>query len=420
VTPWPVVTLADVASPSKRAIISGPFGSNIGKRYFVDTGVPVIRGNNLADRDSKFRDSGFVFLTDEKAAALNCWALPDDLIFTAAGSLGQVGLIPRNGRFPRYVISNKQLRIRLDNRKILPGFAYYYFSAPSMRAYVAGQNKGSSVPLITLGVLRSLPICQPPLPTQRKIASILSAYDDLIESNNRRIKLLEEMAQRIYREWFVEFRYPGHEDVPLVGSEVGLIPKGWTWESLSRLAAVVMGQSPPSSAYNRDKRGLPFHQGVGSYGLHYPAHDVYSTAGQRLAEDGDILVSVRAPVGRLNIADRRLILGRGLSGIRGEGVPQMFLLHALKQYFREEDVIGNGAIFKSVTRRDVEGLVLEWPGEALARRFSEMVEPAWRVLRILTVEVNTLRATRDLLLPRMISGEVDVAGLDIAVPEPAA
>jgi type I restriction enzyme S subunit len=116
---WPVVSLADVASPEKRAIISGPFGSNIGKRFFVPYGVPVIRGNNLANPDLKFSDDGFVYITEEKAATLNCWAYPDDLIFTAAGSLGQVGVIPKNGRHPRYTISNKQLRIRLDKTKIV-------------------------------------------------------------------------------------------------------------------------------------------------------------------------------------------------------------------------------------------------------------------------------------------------------------
>ena len=100
---------------------------------------------------------------------------------------------------------------------------------------------------------------------RRSIAATLSAYDDLIENNSRRIKLLEEMAQRIYREWFIDFHYPGHGDIALVDSELGPMPEGWSVAALSALATITMGQSPPSSAYNRDGVGLPFHQGVGTY-----------------------------------------------------------------------------------------------------------------------------------------------------------
>ena len=260
----------------------------------------------------------------------------------------------------------------------------------------------------------------PPLPTQRKIAAILSAYGELIENHNGRIKLLDETAERIYREWFVSFRYPGHERVPLMGSEVGQIPEGWRTVPLSELATVVMGQSPPSSAYNRDGAGLPFHQGVGSYGPHFPVHEVYSTAGSRLAAEGDVLVSVRAPVGRINVADRELILGRGLAGVRAHLAPHEYLLNALLYFFREEDVMGNGAIFKAVTRRDMEGLPLLWPGEDLSEQFSDVVKPVWRELRILTAANSNARVTRDLLLPRLVSGEIDVTDMDIAIPEVAA
>jgi type I restriction enzyme S subunit len=249
---------------------------------------------------------------------------------------------------------------------------------------------------------------------------VVSAYDDLIENNNRRIKLLEEMAQRIYREWFVDFRYPGHEAVPLVESELGSIPEGWCSRPLSSLAKVVMGQSPPSSAYNRDSEGKPFHQGVGTFGAHFPAHHVYSKSGARLAAKGDILMSVRAPVGRINVADRQMILGRGLSGISAQNAPFEFLLFSLRHFFREEDVMGNGSIFKSVTRRDVEDLPLPWPGDGLAQRFSDVVSPMWRHLHLLTKEQVILQSTRDLLLPRLVSGEIDVTDLDIVLAETAA
>ena len=225
---WRELTAEDIAAPGDGNIVSGPFGSNISRKFFVEEGVPVIRGNNLTLGDKKFVDEGYVFVTEQKAHELrNCEAVAGDLVFTAAGTLGQVGLIPNGSRFPRYIISNKQLRLRCDTAEVAPDYLYYWFSSPHMRQYIINQNVGSSVPLITLGVLRHLPILLRPLPTQRKIAAILSAYDDLIENNTRRIAILEKMAQLLYREWFVHFRFPGHESVPMADSEVGSIPEGW-------------------------------------------------------------------------------------------------------------------------------------------------------------------------------------------------
>ena len=129
-----------------------------------------------------------------------------------------------------------------------------------------------------LGFVKNITVNIPLLPTQKKIASILSAYDDLIENNNRRIKILEEMAQNIYREWFVHFRYPDHDDIPLVESELGKIPQGWEVKKLEQFAEVTMGQSPKSEFYNDTGEGLPFHQGVTNFGDRYPQHKVYCTA----------------------------------------------------------------------------------------------------------------------------------------------
>lgn len=335
----------------------------------------------------------------------------------AQGLLGSSALIPADGTY----LHNQRIGLVMQrSAETDKRFLYYLFNTSAVRNQIQATATGSKVRHTAPARVEAVSVPIPPLPVQQKIAAILSAYDDLIQNNDRHIKILEEVAERIYREWFVEFRYPGHDGVAFVDSELGPIPEGWKVATLSSLATCTMGQSPPSSAYNRDGAGLPFHQGVGSYGDHFPIHDVFSTEGGRLAEDGDILMSVRAPVGRINIADRTLILGRGVAGIRPSSAPWGFLLQALTYFFREEDIMGNGSIFKSVTRRDVEGLPLIWPGRTMALHYSDIVEPMWRELRLLTAESKNLRATRDLLLPRLISGEVDVSHLDIAIPEIAA
>jgi type I restriction enzyme, S subunit len=307
--------------------------------------------------------------------------------------------------------------LRPDPSIALPLYLYYWFSSEEVRNYIIGLNTGSSVPLITLGKLRSVPINLPPLPIQRKIASILSAYDDLIEINLRRIKILEEMAQNLYREWFVKFRFPGHEKVRFVNSELGKIPEGWEVRNLGDVCHLTMGQSPKSEFYNSEGRGLPFHQGVSDFNIRYPSTRLYCTVMGRIAEKGDILFSVRAPVGRINIANIKMVIGRGLSAIRSKSGYQWYTFHFLKESFKEEDTIGGGTIFKSVTKGDMEQIPFMHPSECLIEQFDEIAGSMGENIKNLIKRNTILRQTRDLLLPKLISGELDVSQIDINMPE---
>ena len=178
-------TLEKICLPEKGSIISGPFGSNISSKYFVASGIPVIRGNNLSLTYDKFYDDGFVFVTPEKAEELKCYAIRGDLIFTAAGTLGQVGIIPQNSIYDTYVISNKQIRARLDSGKIDLVYAFYWFSSPWIQKILKNNNKGSTVPLLTLAEVKSLPIVYPEsLEEQRRIAKCIDEFSLKIENNN--------------------------------------------------------------------------------------------------------------------------------------------------------------------------------------------------------------------------------------------
>ena len=256
------------------------------------------------------------------------------------------------------------------------------------------------------------------LPTQRKIAAILSTYDNLIENNTRRIKILEDMAQTLYREWFVHYRFPGHENVTMVESELGPIPQGWEVKQLGEMCHVLMGLSPKSEFYNETGEGLPFHQGVTDFGSRFPTDRVYCTVQKRIAEVDDILFSVRAPVGRINIANKRIVIGRGLSAIRSKNGIQKFRLHQLKDRFQEEDTMGSGTIFNAITKADLLGIQLMKPTSPIVVKFEKTVEPISLELANLTIKNANLRQTRDLLLPKLISGKIDVSDLDIGRDNP--
>jgi len=236
------------------------------------------------------------------------------------------------------------------------------------------------------------------------IGKRLRAYDDLIDNNRRRIALLEEAARLIYREWFVHFRFPGHENTTF---ENGL-PVGWEEKPLVKIAAMIMGQSPKSEHYNENGDGLPFHQGVTDYGARFVSDRVFSTKTTKLAEIGDILFSVRAPVGRLNYTLNKMVLGRGLAALRALDGNQSYLFYALKNAFFKEDLIGGGSIFAATNKKELEKFELIYPHLEILNHFEKAVRPFDEQIKTITLKNQALTRARDLLLPRLMDGRITV------------
>ena len=299
--------------------------------------------------------------------------------------------------------SNDVLVVRADE-DIDSKFLYYVLSDNNFFNYDTVTSKGTKMPRGTQTAIMKYLVPDINVGKQRKIADILSAYDNLIENNNKRIKLLEQMAENLYKEWFVRFRFPGYEDVEFENG----IPKGWKIESLSDIADIIMGQSPESENYNTNCVGLPFHQGVGSYGDFYLIDGVYSTKGNRIAEANSIIFSVRAPVGRINITLNKIILGRGVAGINSVKVYNAYLLWMLKNRFQQEDIIGNGSIFASVTKKELFGFKMFMPNEDLIQKFDSIASGIESVMRNISLINSNLKKQRDTLLPRLMSGKIEV------------
>ncbi len=283
-------------------------------------------------------------------------------------------------------------------------FLFYSFLKKRKNDEFSGLFTGSTIKHLPKEKLAKVKVAVPPLAIQCRIVEILSAYDDLIENNRRRIALLEEAARLLYREWFIHFRFPGHEHVKIIDG----LPERWERRALIELAEVVMGQSPESRFYNETGEGLPFHQGVTDYGFRYVTHRTYSTAITRLGQAGDILLSVRAPVGRINLTRDNIVLGRGLSAIRSRSGHQSFLFYALKNHFYAEDIIGTGSIYAATNKKELEGQLLVFPPDALLREFEDQGSQIDRQIENLTVQVEKLSQARDLLLPRLMNGEIAV------------
>jgi type I restriction enzyme, S subunit len=299
------------------------------------------------------------------------------------------------------------IRARMNKDTVNPKFYYYVFRSKETRMRLVTGGVGANIVNVSQNTLKRFEVPYPSLDIQDKCVFVLSAYDDLIAANQRRIQLLEESARLLYREWFVKLRFPGHETVAVVDG----MPEGWSKRPLGELADVIMGQSPESKHFNDKGEGLPFHQGVTGFGERFVIHSTFTTHATRLAQPGDILCSVRAPVGRINVSLDKIVIGRGLSAMRSNLNTQSLLFYQLKNLFFQEDLIGGGAIFASVGKKELFGQELLQPSEQIASAFENFASNIDQQIEALSLQVQRLQEARDLLLPKLMSGALDVSRL---------
>ena len=370
------------------------FAINKNSNHHISEEITPLHLLRIGDmKDQKFS----IFVKD--SIPTHFIANENDIIYTRTG---QVGLVFRN---QKGVVHNNCFTVNtLDDSVLSQNYLYYALQEPLFYEEATSRAKGAAQPDLPHGVFCSIKLFLPPIKTQNKIASILSAFDDLIENNQKQIKLLEEAAQRLYKKWFVDLRFPGHENVKIVDG----VPEGWSYEPLSEFAYIEMGQSPKSEYYNLNKDGLPFHQGVGSYGNRFVKDDVFSSRVTKIGDAGSILFSVRAPVGRINLTRNRIVIGRGLAAINHKRGKQSFLFYKLKQYFFKEDILGNGSIFASINKNQLMSLEFLMPSDDLINKFDSIVREIDKKIDCVDSQIEHLQEARDRLLPKLMSGEIEV------------
>lgn len=325
-----------------------------------------------------------------------------DIVFSYEATLNLYAIIPKNFYG---CLGRRMALIRTDNNKVNNKFLFYYFFSKKWRDVVAEHTiTGSTVDRIPITTFPGFPIELPSLETQHRIAYTLSRYDSLIENYQKQIKLLEEAAQRLYKEWFVNLRFPGHENTKIVDG----VPEGWEKKKLGDIADVLMGQSPKSEFYNSEQKGLPFHQGVGSYGKRFVNDVVYTTSFTRIAEANSLLFSVRAPVGRLNISKNKIVIGRGLAAMKHKNGMQSFLFYMLKERFFKDNIIGNGSIFASISKNELLDLRFIIPANSIIYKYERFASDIDAKIQKLDSQLRLLTESRDRLLPKLLSGEIEV------------
>jgi type I restriction enzyme S subunit len=350
---------------------------------------------------------------------------PGDMVFTYEATLNRYAIIPEGFRG---CLGRRLALIRPNLKKVDTRFLFYYFFGENWRKTIATNLIfGSTVDRIPLTNFPKFEISLPPLPIQRKIAAILSAYDDLIENNTRRIEILEEMARSLYREWFVNFRFPGHEQVKMVDSELGLIPEGWEVKPLSDVCSRITDGSHWSPKTVEEGYPMASVKDMHTWGL-------YVDQCRKISEEdyiqlvrngckplkGDVLITKDGNTYLKHIfvieKEIELVILSSIAILRPN---EQILSYLLAFYLREPTVkprLANyvsGAAIPRVVLKDFKRFPIVLPPRELQDKFFRLAEAMVKNCHCFLDKNANLRKTRDLLLPKLISGEIDVENLDI-------
>jgi type I restriction enzyme S subunit len=346
----------------------------------------------------------------------------NDLVFTYEATLNRYALIPDGFRG---CLGRRMALIRPNLEVVDVKYLFYYFFTDEWRSVIRNNMlSGSTVDRIPLTGFPDFPVRIPPLPIQRRIAGILSAYDDLIENSQRRIKILEEMARRLYREWFVHFRFPGHEDCRFVESPLGVIPEGWEVKAFTEFADVLSGGTPKTDVAQYWDGEIPFFTPRDAPDCFYlqdtdkHVSDIgLSKCASALYPPDTVFITARGTVGKVALPAVNMAMNQSCYALRGKnGVTQRFLFLMTLQQVDYLKTNTGGATFDTIVVDTFRRMEVVSPARAIASQFSELIDPVFVQVNTLQCQIRNLRRTRDLLLPRLLSGQIDVE----ALPEPVA
>lgn len=374
-------------------------------RQFFGTGFPFLTFSNVFNNWFLPNELDSLVQTTDKEREACSIKYGDVFITRTSETMNELGMSSVALKdYPDATYNGFTKRLRPFTDKVLPNYIGYYLRSPKFRGKFMAFSSMTTRASLANDNLLNMEIELPPMDVQKKIATVLSRYDSLIENYQKQIKLLEEAAQRLYKEWFVNLRFPGHENTKIVDG----VPEGWEKKKLEEIADIIMGQSPKSEFYNKEQKGLPFHQGVGSYGTRFVNDIVYTTSYTRIAEANSLLFSVRAPVGRLNISKNKIVIGRGLAAMKHKNGMQSFLFYMLKERFFKDNIIGNGSIFASISKNELLNLRFIIPANSIIYKYERFASDIDAKIQKLDSQLRLLTESRDRLLPKLLSGEIEV------------
>jgi type I restriction enzyme S subunit len=398
---------------------TGPFGSQLHQSDYVSKGTPMVTVEHLGVE--RFTHQNLPFVSDKDRDRLSKYILKEgDIVFSRVGSVDRCTYVTKEE--DGWMFSGRCIRVR-TNDDANGRYLNFYFRQDSFKKMMLDISVGATMPSLNTKLMDNIPLRLPNIHTQQKIAKVLSDLDAKIEINCRINTELESMAKTLYDYWFVQFDFPDANGKPYKTSGGKMvwneelkreIPVGWEDGCLSDIANITMGQSPPGESYNEEGKGMIFYQGCTDFGNRYPTIRKFTTSPTRFAKQGDILLSVRAPVGTLNISKEDCCIGRGLACMnsKNDAITYLFgVMTNLKQTFDRRNV--SGTTFGAITKDDLFSLPVIIPNEKTIRAFQNLVFPAFEKQNKIELENIELASLRDWLLPMLMNGQVSVGDVEV-------
>lgn len=401
---WEKVKLGEISF----CIQPGPFGSQLHNSDYAHEGTPIIMPKDMVD--GHIRHTGLIRVPEEHVARLQRHQVcAGNLMVARKGDVRKCVYITENEN--GWLTGSDCLKVALNENVCFPKYIYYQLRSPYIGRWLEQISIGATMPSINTGLLSGIEMYLPSLEIQRRIADILSAYDDLIENNRKQIKLLEEAAQRLYKEWFVDLRFPGHEHTKIMDG----VPEGWERAHLSDIADINANNIPKNYCFNYiEYTDLSAVQnGIIREKTRYALNEAPGRA-KRMANDGDIIWGMVRP----NLKSFALVLhptetdvfSTGFCVLSAKKVPFTYLYYAVttESFIKYLVNCTNGAAYPAVKPIHFSEAEIILPHEKILKRFNIVVEPMLRKREKLLLIINQASQARDRLLPKLMSGEVEV------------
>jgi type I restriction enzyme S subunit len=392
-----MIKMADFIDKGEASLQTGPFGTQFKASEYVDSGIPVINVKNIGV--GNIRNDDLDFINERTADRLRAHRLKaGDIVFGRKGAADRHALIRKESE--GWVQGSDCMRLRLESKRLDVRFLSYFFYTSGHKYWMEAVCAfGATMTTLNHGIVRRIELPLPPRKVQEKIAAILSAYDELIENNRQRIALLEKLAEEIYREWFVRLRFPGHEKEHIVKG----VPSGWKDQKFGQFCQLQRGYDLPDADVEPGPYPVIASTSIKAYHSQFKVEPPVITTG-RSGSLGEVLfVDMKAWPHNTALYVKQFF-----------GNSPFLVYYTLKSMRLEN--FNSGAGVPTLNRNHLNGIPMIVPDKPLQDRFDDIVSKLHSQVELLEKVNASLTATRDKLLPRLISGKLSVENLDIQFP----
>lgn len=401
---WKEVRLGEVAD-----VQTGPFGSQLHKENYVNKGTPIVTVEHLGNK--WFTSQNLPMVSDEDKLRLAKYCSQEgDVLFSRVGSVDRCSYVSKE--YSGWLFSGRCLRVR-PRSGINPEYLYYFLTNEGTKQYIRNIAVGATMPSINTKLLNEVPITIPSLDDQRRIASILSSLDRKIELNNKINADLEEMAQAIFKNWFLDFK--PFKDSKFEDSELGMIPEGWKVGRLTDVIKLMPGGTPKTSEpLYWDNGTIPFFSPKDVNGVYCFATEKHITeaglnkCSSNLYPKDTIFITCRGTVGKVCLVACDMAMNQSNYAIKAiDGYSQYYVFFLVKSVVERLIKKSNGAVFSAITSKDFDEEILI-PSQKAVEDFTNVIDGFFRRIFTIGTENSRLSTLRDTLLPRLMSGELEV------------